>query len=181
MSKETTAANAAETPLSLTFTQLQELIAEAKKEQDSGSKAQFKQLVEAIIESRKPYRNPLEEENEKAFRDASRQQLKAERENTKRAQDACPHVKGLRGTRPGSESAFWMHRLDTGETVGICCQCGKVISSLMPEDAIFFAKAGDNVPSGAGIRNFLHPIEAMTARFPEEERKKIVDRLNKRT
>jgi hypothetical protein len=164
--------------ISLTFEQLQGLLTEANKKQSEDTTAKFSELVQAIIESKKPYADPRVAENEESFRSANRASHEAMRANLRRAQDNCPHVKGLAGQRPGSESSFWIHRLDTGEVIGICSFCQKVISSLIPEDQKFFALKGDNAPSGAGQRAFLHPIQAMTARFPEAERKVIEDRLN---
>lgn len=163
--------------ISLTFEQLQSLLTEANKKQQEDTTAKFSELVQAVIESKRPYADPKVQENEESFRRANRTAHEAMRANRKQAQDNCPHVKGLAGQRPGSESAFWTHRLDTGETIGICSFCQKVISTLVPEDRRFFAMKGDNAPSSAGNRAFLNPIKAMTARFPEEERKEIEERL----
>lgn len=164
--------------ISLTFEQLQQLLTEANKEHQKDTTAKFSELVQAIIESKKPYTDPKSLENEESFRSANRAAHEAMRLNRKQAQDNCPHVKGLAGQRPGSESSFWIHRLDTGEVIGICSFCQKVISSLVSEDQRFFALKGDNAPSGAGQRAFLNPIKAMAARFPEKERKEIEERLS---
>lgn len=165
--------------ISLTFEQLQELIETAHKKQNNepNSNELFSSLIAAVIESRKPYVDPAQVENEASFKEANRAALHATRENIKRIQDNCPHKKGLGGQTPGDDSAFWIHRTDTGETIGICSYCQKVISTLIPEDAKFFAMKGANVPSSAAQRNFLNPIKALTARFPEEERKQITERL----
>lgn len=165
--------------ISLTFEQLQALLTEANKKQSEDTTAKFSELVQAIIESKKPYADPKVEANEESFRSANRAAHEAMRLNRKQAQDNCPHVKGLAGQRPGSESSFWIHRLDTGEVIGICSFCQKVISSLKPEDQRFFALKGDNAPSGAGQRAFMNPIKAMTARYPEAERIEIEERLAK--
>ena len=176
--QETTPVLAEDQQISLTLDQLTEIITAATAKQQDGQNDKFSQLVEAIIESRKPYEAPGIKTNRDLQREMDRQQQLALERNKKWAQDSCPHVKGLGGQEPGTASAFWIHRADTGETIGICSFCQKVISSLNPEDQRFFALKGSNVPSGAGQRNFLDPIKAMTARFPEEERKKIIERLH---
>jgi hypothetical protein len=177
--QETTPVIAEDQQISLTVDQLQEIISAAVAKQNSApsSDQMFSKLIEAVIESRKPYKDPLQAENDRLQRDADRAQLAATEANKKFAQDSCPHVKGLGGQEPGSTSSFWLHTADTGERIGICSFCQKVISSLVPEDAKFFAMKGSNVPSAAGVRAFLDPVAAMTARFPAEQRKAIQDRL----
>lgn len=172
-------ATADDQQISLTPSQLKELINEAVQKQQNDANSKFTELVQAIIESRKPYKDPLVEQNDETIRQANKIAQQAQRENLKRIQDSCPHVKGLAGQRPGSESSFWLHRLDTGELVGICSFCQKVISSLKPEDQKYFALKGDNAPSAAGQRMFINPVKAMAARFPEDERKEIEQRLLK--
>ena len=164
--------------ISLTLEQLQSLISEATKEQQKDSDSKFSELISALIETRKPYVDPGQELNKEVMRQSERQQQAAIDRNRKWAQDSCLHVKGLGGQEPGSASAFWIHRSDTGETIGVCSFCQRVISSLNPDDQRFFAMKGSNVPSQAGQRAFLDPIKAMTARFSEEERKKIIERLH---
>lgn len=166
-----------EQPLSITSDQLQQILAAAGTAQSQSKTDEFKLLVEAIIESRKPYIDPKAEANEKEFQRTNQELEENKRRAVADAQKNCPHEKGSTGNRSFGESAFWIHRLDSQETIGICSQCNKVISSLNPDDTIFFRKRGDNLPSQAGVRTFLDPIKAMTARLPEEDRKRIKDRL----
>ena len=167
-----------EEQITLTPDELKKIIAEAVKTQaQPDTTSMFKELVQAVIESRKPYVAPGQEENEKMLRQANREQQQAIIRNKRAAQDNCPHTVGLAGQKPGDDSSFWIHKLDTGETIGICSFCQKVISSLVPEDQRFFALKGSNAPSSAGQRQFLYPITAMTARFPDEEKKAIKERL----
>lgn len=180
---KTAQAAPSEEKISLSYDELKSLLNEAKKEQQTSASSAdltstLKPLIEAIIESRKPYIDPRAIENEESFRKAAREAAEATRRNLKINQDHCPHVKGLGGTEPGSSSSFWIHRLDTGETIGICSFCQKVISSLVPEDQSYFRKAGNNSPSSAGQRQFFDPLKVQTARFSEEERKDIYSRLN---
>lgn len=182
MAKTTQETAPSEQKISLTYDELKQLLNEAKAEQETASPndltSTLKPLIEAIIESRKPYVSEESKKNDEAFRKAAREAAQATKRNLKLIQDGCPHVKGLGGTEPGSSSSFWIHRLDTGETVGICSYCQKVISSLNPADQIFFRKAGNNSPSSAGQRQFFDPLKAQTARFSEEEKEEIYTRLN---
>lgn len=163
-------------PLTLTVDQLQQLLTAAGASQarpDDG----FDKLVQAIIDSRKPYVDPAQAETNKNFQEANRQQERDKRRMIQAAQDNCPHEKGANGNRSFGESAFWKIRLDTGEHVGICSQCGKEISSLYPEHSQFFRKRGDNLDAAAGQRQFMDPVKAMTARLAPEERQKVKERL----
>jgi hypothetical protein len=159
--------------ISLSIDQLKEILQTAKNAQQTKHDSTLKELVNAIVESRKPYEDPLRAENERMFRENDRRSLNAQRENLRRAQDSCPHVKGLGGQEPGSASAFWIHTTDTGETIGICSYCQKVISSLIPEDGKYFAMKGSNSPSAAGKRSFWDPLGAQVARFGHDDREKI--------
>jgi tRNA A37 threonylcarbamoyladenosine synthetase subunit TsaC/SUA5/YrdC len=160
-------------PISLTIDQLKEIVnaASAAQSGNSGLEQKFSQLVEAIIESRKPYVAPGTEENEEEFRRLGREQEAFKKQNREWAQRLCAHRIGAGGPKPGeNNSGFWIHRTDTGETIGICCSCQKVISSLNPEDAPLFAGSA-NVPSSAGQRSFYNAFEAQIARLTPEERK----------
>jgi len=163
-------------PLVLSMDQLQQLLTAAGAAQAKPDD-KFEQLVQAIIESRKPYVDPKQEVNNEEFRRANKQQEEDKRRMVKAAQDNCPHEKGANGNRSFGESAFWKIRLDTGETIGICSQCGKEISSLYPEHSQYFRKRGDNLDAAAGQRQFMDPIKAMTARLAPEERQKVKERL----
>jgi hypothetical protein len=165
-----------QTPITLTSEQLQNLLAAASAPKEDNGK--FEQLVHAIIESRKPYVDPRTEANEEEFRRSSREQEKNKQIAKANAEAFCPHEKGSTGNRSYGESAFWILRLDTGLTIGVCSQCGKVINSLNPDHTVFFRKRGDNLPGQAGQgRVFLDPIKAMTASMTPDERKTTLDRL----
>lgn len=178
MTKETQAPTqiSAATPLTLTADQLQQLLTAAGASQNRPDD-KFEQLVQAIIESRKPYVDPKQEINNLEFQKSNREQEENKRRLMKSAQDNCPHEKGSTGNRSFGESAFWKIRLDTGEHIGICSQCGKEISSLYPEHSVYFRKRGDNLDAAAGQRQFMDPVRAMTARLAPEERQKVKERL----
>jgi len=167
-----------QTQITLTNEQLQALLAAATA--PKGENDKFGELVHAIIESRKPYVDPRTEANEEEFRRGAREQERNRRAAQANAENNCPHEKGSTGNRSYGESAFWILRLDTGLTIGVCSQCGKTINSLNPDHTVFFRKRGDNLPATAGQgRVFLDPIKAMTASFSPEERKETLDRIAK--
>lgn len=156
-------------PVTLTMEQLQQLLTAAAGPKDN----QFSTLVDAIIESRKPYVDPRRELDDEEFRRTMREQVIAKRRAEENSQRNCPHVKGATGSQSYGQSAFWYHRLDTNETIGICSQCQKVISSLIREHAEFFKMRGDNIAGGAGLRMFLDPMKALTARMTPDEKRKV--------
>lgn len=174
---EETVATAAPQNVTLTTEQLQLLLNTVAQSQNSGQSTNLQVLVDAIVESRKPFVDPKAIQNEEEFRRGAREQEKFKRSQIRAAQDNCPHTKGQGGSAPSSHSAFWMHRLDTGETIGICSNCQKVISSLNPDDTKWFRLGGDNQAGGAGVRTFMHPLKAMLAPKTPEERTAIEARL----
>jgi hypothetical protein len=124
-------------------------------------------FVDALNKLREPYKDPLQEENQRRAREVEKQQQERQKEQKKRDQDQCPHVKGILGDKPSlNESSFILHREDTGLVVGICTACQKVISSLNPEDAKWFklARSGNRM-SGAGVRSLADPNKAMRDGF----------------
>jgi hypothetical protein len=120
-------------------------------------------FVEALGKLREPYRDPLQEENQRRAREVEKEQQARQKEQKARDQELCPHVKGILGDKPSlNESSFILHRLDTGATVGICTACQKVICSTNPEDGKWFRQArSGNRMSGAGVRTFLDQNKAM--------------------
>lgn len=116
-------------------------------------------FVAALEKLREPYKDPLQEENQRRAREVEKEQQARQKEQRKRDQETCPHVKGILGDKPSlNESSFILHREDTGLVVGICTACQKVINSLDPEDAKWFRQArSGNRMSGAGVRSFSDP------------------------
>lgn len=90
---------------------------------------------------------------------AAREQMNADIEASR---EFCPHKQG---SNPLSEfqgplGSFITHRLDTGEIVGICTNCTKVIRSTNPEHLKFFREKSANRRSSSGDRQFLDPGRA---------------------
>ena len=176
MSKPTVESTA---PLALTLEQLTSIVNASIAANASNNAAQLDALVNAIVESRKPFVDPKAAENEEEFRRGIREQERRKKDSEKASQDACTHEKGSTGSFSYGESAFWVLTLDTGETIGVCSQCQKVITSLNPEHVKFFRMKGSNQPAHAGRgRMFLNPLKAQTARLAPDERAEIESKLN---
>jgi len=67
--------------------------------------------------------------------------------------------------------------LDTGETIGVCSNCQKVISSMNQEDYTYFQMGGGNVRAAAGYadRFFADPLKAQRARLGLDQRELVLD------
>lgn len=129
-------------------------------------------LAAALRESRKPYEDPKQIENEAEMRRGMKETARKQRANKKFQQAACPHTMGSHpdSARSLPDSSFIIHTLDNSETVGICTNCQKIISSRRPEDLVWFSKKGGNVRSAAGQREFLDVRAAKNARqFMDDE------------
>lgn len=125
-------------------------------------------LADAILESRKPYRDPKQDQNDEAFRKSSRELEKRIRENMKASQELCPHKQGCNDLSESQSqlSSFVTHRLDTGLVWGICTNCQKQIFSNVPEHGRFFKEKSGNRMSSAGIRTFNDPRAVQKAGMP---------------
>lgn len=122
-------------------------------------------IAEALIEARKPYKDPNQEENQKRMREQMRETQERIRKNIEASRDACPHLQGSNplSSFQGQSGSFVLHTLDTGEMIGICTNCLKVISSSNRDDIKFFQKKNGNVPSAAGQRIFFDPLKVRAA------------------
>lgn len=168
--KETKTANT-NTPhkSSISMEELQAVVNAAVSAALANSSASGEAIASALLEARKPYIDPRQKANEEAARTSMRESAKRDRESFAAAQKNCPHKKGsnpLSWYSDDNNSSFALHKLDTGEWVGICTNCTKVISSQIPEDAIFFqGSRGTNIRSAAGERYFSDPKKVQAARL----------------
>jgi hypothetical protein len=124
-------------------------------------------FVDALTKLREPYKDPLQEENQRRAREVEKEQQARQKKQKSRDQELCPHVKGILGDKPSlNESSFIIHREDTGLTVGICTACQKIINHLNPDDAKWFRQArSGNRMSGAGVRTIVDQNKAMKDGF----------------
>lgn len=84
----------------------------------------------------------------KPIRDAQLRSLASK----KRWQEICPHQLGQDGVASNSpeNSSFCFCVLPTGETVGICLHCQKIISSIDPDDELIIRTAWGNSGDTSG-------------------------------
>lgn len=161
--------------LTITKSELQQLIATAvaAATEASGKNAEkivsegMSELAKAIIESRKPYVDPRQEENERAMRESMRKVNERMKAQIIASQETCPHLQGSSENSDftGQLSSIVMHRLDSGVVVGICTNCQLQIFSDDKDvnvQKIFRQKSGNRM-SSAGIRTFRDPNAAMSA------------------
>jgi len=146
----------AEPKLEITLSELKEFV--------SQSQAEYAKIIaDALIQSKIPYVDPRQKENEEIFRKSSRETADRILDSIKRSQASCPHKQGCNELSEvqGALSSFVFHRLDTGEVVGLCTNCQKEVRSTNPADAAFFKDKSANRMSSAGVRTFMDPRKAM--------------------
>lgn len=157
-------AEKADKEVTLSGSDLRTLISEVVKM----SNASNEKLVEAIVESRKPYTDPQIEENNKRIRAQMRKQHEQLKANERAAQDTCPHLMGSNRLsdfpNPNGLTSIVHHYLDSGELIGICTNCGRI---WRQGDSDYYTwmqthKSG-NRRSESGRRNFMDPAAAIRA------------------
>lgn len=153
--------------LSMTRGDLQALIAGVVEAAKASSANDTASLVNAIIESRKPYVDPAQQATLRAIRKQMREQRLKIMEQMKLEQASCPH---LQGSNPLSDfpsphglTSFVQHILDTGEMIGVCTNCGRIVRSCDPDYRVLMAKKSGNRMSAAGRRFFADPMAAIKA------------------
>lgn len=122
------------------------------KQEDLVSVAKI--LAQAIIDSKIPYVDPKQVENERKMRESMRKQREKFHADLIASQELCPH---LQGSNPLSEMSSQLtsiapHRLDDGTVIGICTNCLRV---FRPGDKDYLTqmrrKSGNKI-SSAGQR-----------------------------
>lgn len=124
-------------------------------------------LAAAIIESKKPYIDPRQVQNEAAMRESMRIVNERMKAQIIASQSTCPHLQGSSENSDftGQLSSIVMHRLDSGVVVGICTNCQLQIFSddtNVEVQKLFRMKSGNRM-SSSGIRTFNDPKAAMSA------------------
>lgn len=132
-------------------------------------------LVDAIIESKRPYVDPGQEAFKRDAKESARQIEERRRQLMIRARSACAHLQGAHElssfTSPYGLTAIIAHQLDTGEVVGLCCVCGKLWRPGDPDYStwVIQKKSGCLPSRSGGGRWFPDPKEAV-------ERGRLVDK-----
>lgn len=159
--------------ISLGLDDLKDLITAAvaqavKHSQESSAKI----IAEAMLEARKPYVDPRQKQNEEMMREQMREVNERINHEIELSKSNCPHLQGSNALSEfqGQLGSFVLHQLDTGEVIGICTNCQKIIRSTndgddgRPDDRQFFARKSANRLSRAGQRTFRDPTKVQLAR-----------------
>lgn len=157
-------------PITLTTGEMMQLFATFQQNAASAAEQQNKALVEGLKQLSPHYVAPGQEENIKQGREAQRKIEIFKIKNLRRRQKDCEHEVGQNGRKRLGEGAFCGLRLCTGETIGVCQYCQKIISSANPEHQIFFRKINGEVASSNQITGLIDPQKAQLARLGEDER-----------
>lgn len=159
--------------ISLSLDDLKDIVSSAIASAVSQSQASSAKIIaDAMLEARKPYVDPRQVENEKAMRDSMRIAQDRINREIEASKETCPHLQGSNALSEfqGQLGSFVLHQLDTGEVIGICTNCQKIIRSTndgkdgRPNDQQFFSKKSANRLSRAGQRVFRDPTKAQLAR-----------------
>lgn len=130
------------------------------------SESSAKIIADALIEARKPYKDPRTEANDEMMRKQGRETWERIQREIVASRETCAHLQGSNALSEfqGQLGSFVLHQLDTGVVVGICTNCQKQIWSNNPEDHAWFSRKSANRMSRAGQRVFMDPLKAQQAR-----------------
>lgn len=123
----------------------------------------FEKLVGALIESRKPYKDPAHAANEDQEREQFRKQRVAQENMRKMSEAHCTHMAGNRGDQPSPTytNIHW-HTNELGNTIGICKSCIRIFTIEDADYYIWLRKPSQDKPSRSGNPdNFLAPGDRM--------------------
>jgi hypothetical protein len=149
--------------------ELAEIVAAAVAAATQNASTQYadgmSKLADALLESRKPWKDPRQEENDKMMKEQARELYKRIEAQIKLSRQTCPH---LQGSNPlsdvaGQLSSFILHYLDNGLVVGICTNCQLTIYSDSKDKEVqrLFQMKSGNKMSQSGRRVFQDPMKAM--------------------
>lgn len=169
---------------SVSLVELQAIVNAAVTAALAQSANQGQQIAAALLEARKPYEDPKQKANEESMRRSMHASDESQRRALAQDQLLCTHRKGsnaLSSFPAENNYAFIKHVLDTGEIIGICTNCTKVISSVndgrdgRPNEISFFQLPSTNGTSQAGRRFFDDPLKAQRARHGFDQKELVVD------
>jgi hypothetical protein len=160
----------AQQTVTFTMADLANILASANAQ----GREQTQALVDAILEARKPYKDPNRERVMRNVRRKMREQL-----NKQDAQDAwdqanCQHLQGSHGRIPGQLTAIIHHVLDNGEMIGICLICQRVFRSCDADYMKQMQRPSGCETSSSGRRSIPNLAEAI-ATSQEGHRKHALD------
>lgn len=130
----------------------------------SDFKEMMAKLAQAIVDSRKPYVDPRQAENDELFRETSRAIEERKQAAVKADQATCPHLQGCNelSDKTGDLSSIAWHDLGNGIIFGLCTNCIRPFWPTDPDYVSQFKRKSGNKISGAGQRRFIVPQVAQT-------------------
>jgi hypothetical protein len=151
----------------LSLKDLSALAAALGEAMKTASAEQAAVLANAFAESRRPYQDPAQAENARKMREQMRDQAKQIRLSEIAAKNACPHVQGANAmsSSAGTKSSFCLLKLPTGEVVGVCSNCQKVISNRIPRHLALFKGANTTDMAQSGHREFFGPAHEKASTY----------------
>ena len=174
MAKEKEAQVDLEQTVTLTAGDLLQLFATLQQNQADQAKNQNQALIEGLKELSPHYLPPGQEENAKAQREAQRKIEIFKLKNAARQKKYCRHEVGQTGRHRNGDGAFCGLKLPTGEVIGVCMYCQKVISSANPDHQKFFQQINGTVAEAGQTSGIADPVKAQLARLGEDERKRVL-------
>ena len=161
--------------VTVTAGDLLQLFAKLQADAQESAKNQNQALITGLKELSPHYVPPGQEENRKQQREAQRKIEIFKIRNQRLNQKNCDHEVGQTGRKRNGEGAFCGLKLCTGETIGVCMYCQKVISSADPEDQKYFRKINGTVAqSGSLSDGVIDPVKAQLARLSPDKRAKVI-------
>lgn len=162
---EATPTQAPDAPI--TTAQLMDLLGKLASAQNQSSENIAQTMATAMMEVRKPYIDPKQEENDRKFRDNNRRQRESERLSMRRNQESCPHIAGCSAQSSSADmygrTCIVWHQTDATEVVGICTNCQRIFRETDEDFMLWRRKQSINHPmskSGWDQRYFADPKAA---------------------
>lgn len=170
--KQKPAEQATDTTITMSTSEFKALLLDSQQ-------SMARMLADALVESKKPYSDPRQKENDEMFRQSSRETQERMRKQVMADQATCTH---LQGSNPLSDfpsphglTSIVMHDLGDGTVFGVCTNC---LRQFWPSDADYgtwMRKKSGNRISAAGRRWARMPqTRSDTAPQPTPEAEPVV-------
>lgn len=130
----------------------QDALAKILESTSANTAASIKELVAALLAGPQP--DPKALANAETIRKSDEQVRLREKANLEAAQRNCKHMQGSHPLSeiPGLLTSIVHHRLDTGEVMGICTNCGRIWRVSDSDYIEWMTKKSGNKMSEAGRR-----------------------------
>jgi hypothetical protein len=144
---------------------IQSIVAAVLKSAETQNSETATKLVDAILESRKPYVDPSKAAFDKMTQEQNKEVQARMKDAMARARESCAHLQGSHElssfSSPYGLSSIIKHKLDTNEFIGICSNCGRIFRDTDPDYKTWMSKKSGNLPSRSGDRTFFNQREVI--------------------